>query len=510
MRKKKSAFNMISSIFSYIINIVFTFITQAVLVKLLGIEYSGINGLFTNIITMLSVAELGIGTTIIFKLYEPIAENDKEKIKSWMDFYKTCYRFVAIFITVIGILIIPFVPVIVGKVDIEESIIFLYLIALLDSILSYIMTYKRSLLYADQNSYVINFVHLGYIVTMNITQIIVLLVTKQYILYLIVKLIYRVLENIILNMYVNKKYPFIKESAVPISKLEKKDIFERIKAIFLQKISFVINKGIDNIIISLFLGVSAVGYYNNYNLVALALCNLVFQLVSSMSASVGNLLTEKNNNKSYDIYKKLNMFNSFLSGFIIVGFFSCVDAFVVIWLGKEYLLSLPIVISFGIYIYSDSIRRSITMFKEAAGICREDKYMYVIMTLINLILSIILCRFIGISGVILGTAISYLFLVIYSYPKYIFKPIFQKKTYLYYLENLKYLFVIIISCIISYIMFRIKFDNNIINLLFYGFTSIFEYMIIFIITFRKTDEFKFYYEYFLKIIKKIKRRLKHS
>lgn len=493
---------MISSIGSYLVNILFTFITQAVLIRMLGIEYSGINGLFTNIITMLSVAELGIGTTIIYKLYDPIAKNDKETIKSWMAFYKKCYLYVAFSITIVGLLLIPFVPVIVGTANIKEGIIFLYLISLLDSILSYVMTYKRSLLYADQRSYIINIIHICYVIAMNVSQIIILLLTKDYIIFLLVKLIYRILENIIINIYVNKKYPYILEKYNSISNVDRKDIFERIRAIFLQKISFVVNKGIDNIIISLFLGVSAVGYYNNYNLVVLALCSLIFQLVSSMSASVGNLLTENNKQKNYDVYCKLNMLNSFLSGFVIVGFISCIDAFVKIWLGEKYVLSLLIVVSFGLYIYSDSIRRSITMFKEAAGICKEDKYMYIVMTLINLISSIILCKICGISGVILGTALSYLFLILYSYPKFIFKPIFNKKIQTYYINNLKYFIVILVSCIISFSLTNISFNNKIFNLLFYGLSSIIIYILLFIGVFRKTTELRFYNNYIKRIIKR--------
>ena len=155
MRKKKSLLNIISSLGSYFVTSIFTLITQAFIVKILGIEYSGINGLFTNVITMLSVAELGIGETIIFKLYEPIAKKDTEKIKSWMDFYKLCYRYVAIAVTIIGLLIIPILPVMVGKVSIKDNITLLYLITLIDCIFSYVMTYKRSLLYADQKNYII-------------------------------------------------------------------------------------------------------------------------------------------------------------------------------------------------------------------------------------------------------------------------------------------------------------------------------------------------------------------
>lgn len=494
MRKKKSLLNIISSLGSYFVTSIFTLITQAFIVKILGIEYSGINGLFTNVITMLSVAELGIGETIIFKLYEPIAKKDTEKIKSWMVFYKLCYRYVAIAVTIIGLLIIPILPVMVGKVSIKDNITLLYLITLIDCIFSYVMTYKRSLLYADQKNYVIMNVHMGYMAFMNITQIIVLVLFKDYIIYLSVKIIYRILENLILNIYVNKHYPYIKEKTTPITKEERKDIFERIKAIFLQKISFVINKGIDSIVISIMLGVSAVGYYTNYNLVALAVTGIIYQIISSTCASVGNLLTEKNVEKNYTIYKRINMINSFLTGIFMTGFMCCINPLIIIWVGKKYLLPLGIVISFVIYIYSDSIRRSITIFKEAAGICKEDKKCYIIMALINLIASILLCKYIGISGVILGTAISYLYLIIYSYPKYIFKPLFKKDYKYYHIENINYLISSIISIILSYIIInQITISNVFINLIINGIISVGIFSIIFILFFYKSEEYKYYY-----------------
>lgn len=507
MRKKKSIYNIIASLGTYIVSMLFNFVTQALIIKILGIEYSGVNGLFTNIITMLSVAELGIGTTIIFKLYKPIAEDNIEEIKSWMKFYKICYRIVAIVVTIVGILIIPIVPIIVGEVTILENVITLYLISLLDTILSYIMTYKRSLLYADQKNYIINVIHIGYTIFMNVTQIIFLLITKNYIIFLCIKLIYRLIENCIINLYVNKNYSYIKEKATDISKENKKDVWQRIKAIFLQKISFVINKGIDSITISYFLGVTSVGYYTNYNLIATTISGIIYQVISGFCASIGNLLTERNFEKNYNIYKKINMINSFITGIAVIGFCSCIQPFISLWLGDEYLLSEITIYSFAIYIYADSIRRAITIYKEAAGICKEDQWAYVIMALTNLVISVILCKSIGIPGVILGTAISYLFLIIYSYPKYIFKPLFKKKIYCYYYEMIKYLIVIIISAIICFfVLENVVINNSIIQFLVNAIISISIYSILFVILFFNTNELKYFMDILKGMIKKSKMR----
>ena len=504
MRKKSSLYNILGSMLAYFTAMLFNFITQATVIKVLGVEYSGVNGLFTNILTMLSIAELGIGTTIIYKLYDPISKKDKEKIKSWMHFYKICYRYVAVFVTLVGVSLIPLIPMIVGKVSISDNILILYIISLFDTVVSYVMTYKRSILYADQKNYIINVVHTGYTVFMNLTQIMILYITKNYFAFLVVKLIYRIFENIIINLYINKHYLYINEKCIDINKEEKKDVINRIKAIFLQKVSFVVNKGIDNITISMFLGVTAVGYYTNYNLIATAIAGIIFQIVSGMTASVGDLLTENNSDKSYSVYKKINMFNSVLTCLGIVGFVCCIEPFVKVWIGKEYLMSNIVVLSFALYIYSDSIRRSITIYKEAAGICKEDQYMYIWMTFINLIFSIFLCKLIGVSGVILGTALSYLFLIFYSYPKYIFKNLFKVNVLEYYKLTFKYILYIVCSSIISYFICQfILIDNALLQLILNIIVSVSITIIIFIILFCKTSEFKYYFNLIINIIKKL-------
>lgn len=503
MRKKRSIFNIIGSLGSYFISTIFTFITQMVIIKILGVEYSGVNGLFTNILTMLSIAELGIGTTIIYKLYEPLANHDVENIKSWMQFYKLCYRVVAVLVLIVGVVLLPLVPRIVGQVSISEDIKILYFISLLDTVFSYTMTYKRSLIYADQKNYIINIVHIGYTIFMNITQIVTLILFKNYIIFLLVKILYRLLENIILNIYANKKYPYINEQYIKLPKKEVKDVFDRVKAMFLQKISYVVNKGIDSVVITMNLGVIASGYYANYTLIVNALTAIIFQVVSSLTASVGNLLTEKNQKKSYQIYKKINMLDSFLTAIGICGFLSVINDFITIWIGSEYILNVYITISFAIYIYSDSIRRTMTLFKDSAGICKEDKNTYIVMALINLITSIILCKKIGISGVIIGTAISYIYLILYSYPKYVFKPLFNKESKFYYEENLKYVIFIFVSAILSFLIgYKLQFTNLIVAILFKGLFSVGITCLIFTLFFYRSNEFKYFKDIFLKMLKK--------
>ncbi|MBR3490121.1 MAG: hypothetical protein IKH36_01400 [Bacilli bacterium] len=493
MRQKKSFYNMIGAMASYLVSIIVSFVSQLFIVKVMGIEYSGINGLFTNIITILSVAELGIGETIIFKLYEPLAKGDYKKVSAWLCYYKKCYMYIFFIVIVIGLIICPIVPIIVGRVNFSENIYLMYLIVLLDAAFSYLFSYKRSLIFADQRNYIINIIHIIYIFFMNLFQIAVLILTHNFYLFLLIKVIFRILQNALITIVANLKYKYINEGTQQIDAKEKKDILNRIKAIMFQKVSFVINKGIDNILISIMIGIKTVGYYSNYFLIVGAVTSVVYQLISSFSASIGNLLTENNKEKSYNIYKKINMLNSFITILCITLFSNLITPFITIWIGEEYLLHNMIIVSFSLYIYCDSIRRSITIFKEASGICIEDRYMYLYMTIINLVTSVMLCYFIGIDGVVLGTCIGYLFLILFSYPKYIFKPVFGKKTLDYYKMNLKYFICLVIIFLINWLIVQnFSISNNYFQLMVNAFIAITTTVIFFSICFCKTEEIKFY------------------
>ena len=189
MRSQNSIKNTIVSMIMSIVTILIGLVTQKIFIKMLGTEYLGLNGLFTNILSMLAIAELGIGSAIIYSLYKPIAQNDKEKIKSLIEFYKKSYRAIALVVTIIGICVVPFLKIIVGETYIQENITFLYILFLFDTVVSYLLTYKRSVLYANQKTYIINIIHILYLLLMNTLQVIILITTKNYIMYLIIKII---------------------------------------------------------------------------------------------------------------------------------------------------------------------------------------------------------------------------------------------------------------------------------------------------------------------------------
>ena len=493
MRSTNSIKNAITAVASNIVSILIGIVSQAIFIKTLGAEYLGINGLFTNIVSMLGIVELGIGSAIIYNLYEPIAKKDKEKIKSLMNFYKKSYRVIAVIVFTIGMMIIPFLKNIVGQISININIEFIYSLFIIDVVASYLLTYKRSILYANQKTYITNIVHIGYLIVMNTLQIFILLIAKSFVAYLIIKIICRVLENVVITIIANKNYPYIKEKdAKKIDEKTTKDIVKKVKGLIFHKVGSFVVLGTDNIIISKFLGVVTVGLYSNYNMIIQAVSNLFLQAFDSLTASVGNLLVEKNHRKSYEIYKNMLMINSILFTFAATEIICLIEPFIRIWIGEQYILSKVVLIILIINFYIQGMRKTCLVFKMAAGVFHEDRYFPIMESIINIVASVVLVKIIGLPGVFLGTIISALPVILISYPKYVYIPLFKKSFWNYIKENLYYYVLAFLT--ISVAMFAtnlIDVTNLIIKLIVNAIISTMIFVIMQYIFFHKKSEYKY-------------------
>ena len=406
MRIKNSMRNMITSISSNIVTIIIGLLAQAIFIKIMGIEYLGLNGLFTNIISMLGIVELGIGSAIIYNLYKPIAINDVETIKSLMNFYKKSYNIIGIVVLTIGLIIIPFLPLIIEDVTVKINVPLIYILFLLDIVFSYFLSYKRSILYASQKNYLINLIHIGYTILLNIGQLLMLFYTKNYYLYLIVKIIVRIIENLIITYIVNKEYSYLKEDAKKLDPTIEKDIIKKVKALFFHKIGGFVVLGTDNIIISKFLGLVSVGLYSNYYMIINAVQTLFSQALVALTPSVGNLLVKENKNKTFEVFKKIRFMNFWIATFTSVCILNMMQQFITIWIGEEYLLDDIVLIVLVFNLFQKLMRSTYQTFKEAAGIYYEDRFVPLLESLINIIVSIIGVKLIGLAGVFIGTIIS--------------------------------------------------------------------------------------------------------
>ena len=507
MRTVYSVKNSITQFISNIVMLVTLFIAQSMFIRILGIEYNGLNGLFTNILTILNLFELGIGSSITYNLYKYIKNNDKETITLIMNYYKKAYYCIAILIFIIGLLIVPFLKYITKDVTIDINLYIVYILSLLGTVSSYLLSYKRNLLYANQRNYIINIIDVIYVIVLNILQILIIYITKNYYLYLIIKIVCVILENIIISIKVNKDYPYILDKNVKeLDKDIKESIISRVKALMIHKTSGAVTNGTDNIIISTFLGITTVGLYTNYYYIINSVKKIFLGIINSTGASVGNLLVENNKDKNYTTYKKIRFLNYWIATFTSVSLLLLTEPFISIWIGSEYILDTTVLIVLVINYFQAMMKTTYHTFREAAGIWIEDKYVPIIQILINIVSSIILLKLIGLAGIFLGTIISSLAMWIYSYPKFLYTKLFNKKVIDYFKEILRSIFIFSLIIIASYIIANsITINNVFIKLLINSLISIIIPNIIMYLLFRKTTEYKYYKELIKKGINKSKK-----
>ena len=450
--KSKTLKNSLFAIATNISNILISFFAQRIFLNILNAEYLGLNGLFSNIISMLAIFELGIGSAITFSLYKPLVKDDKPTIKALINFYKKAYRIIAIIVTIAGVGITPFLPFLIKEVTIDINIYIVYLTFVADVVCSYLLTYRRCILYADQKNYQINIIHIGYLIVMNALQLGILALTKNYYLYLGIKIIMRIVENLVIHLVLRKQYPYLNN--LNNAKLDKKieaDIFKKIKALLFHKIGTFIVLGSDNLIISKFIGLVEVGLYSNYYLVINAANQLVGQAITALTPTIGHKLALEKSEKTYGAFKKTRFAGFILACFISVGFFCCIQPFVRVWLGEQYLLSMLTVAVLSFNMFQKLQRYAYSTFKEAAGIYHEDRFIPLIESVLNIVASIVLLRFFGIAGVFIGTIISGLALWCYSYPRFVYKNLFKRSYWQYARETLGYIAVFVLSAGLSYL-----------------------------------------------------------
>ncbi len=505
-RKKSSFKNMITAVSSNVLTIIVGLVAQAVFIKILGSEYLGLNGLFSNVISMLGIVELGMGSAIIYNMYKPIAENDHEKIKSLMQFYKKSYRIITLIISIIGIMIIPFIKYIVDieSVTVGINVYLVYILFLLETICSYILSYKRSMLYADQKEYITNIIHMGYTILVNTMQLTFLYFTHDYYLYLIIKVMMRLVENIVISSYVNRRYSYLLDNNVTkLDSKTEKDIFQKIRALFFHKIGTFIVSGTDNIIISKYLGLVTVGLYSNYYMIINAVQTVINHIIQATRASVGNLLVTESKTKQFDVFNKIRFVNFWISCFSSICIFVIMDSFITIWIGYKFVLPTKVLLVLVINFFIVSSRSTYGAFKEAAGIFYEDRFVPIIESLLNIVLSIIFVKKFGLMGVFMGTIGSGLVLWCYSYPKYVYNKLFGGKIYDYIKETIYYFIIFILIAGFTYsLAILISFDNVYLQFISNVLIALIVPNVIMLLLFSKDESFK----YFINMLKGLKKR----
>lgn len=493
MRTKNSIKNTIVSFSSNLLTIIIGLIAQGIFIKILGSEYLGINGLFSNIISMLGIVELGVGSAIIYHLYKPIVEEDIKKVKALMNFYKKCYTIIALIILTIGLMITPYLNLFIEEVTIDINISLVYILFIIEIVCSYLLSYKRSIINANQKNYLVNFIHIGYLVILNILEIIILVLTKNYYLYLGIKIVMRILENVGVTLLANKLYPYLKHNNEKLDENTKKDIFQKVKALFFHKVGGFIVLGTDNIIISKFIGIIEVGLYSNYYMIIDAVEKLFGQVIRVITPSVGNMLVKESSEKSFEIFKRVRFLNFWIATFSGISLLVVMNSFITVWIGSKYLLATCVLIVLVLNYYAKSMRSCHMIFKEAAGIYYEDRYIPLLESVLNIVASLILLKYFGLAGIFMGTIISSLALYCISYPKYVYKKLFNRSYLNYTKETLGYLSIFIVLAVITFKISRLIVINNaFLSLIINCLIAVVIPNLVLLIIFWHTDNFKYY------------------
>jgi len=443
--------NSASALLSNAVSILTKFVVQKVFIDALGIEYLGLNGILTNIVAALNIVELGISTAIIYNLYEPLRNHKTEVIKSLLRFYKKAYNIVALLTAVIGVALMPFLHFIIHDAIPDTNIYIAYVLVLSSSVISYFLSYRQSLLYASQKGYVITNVQTISSILIAGMQILLLTLTKNFYLYLVVKILVQLLQNIFLHKIAEKRYPSLcRKNASKLERQIEKDIFQKMRALFMHKIGSFIVFSTDNIVISAFINVVTVGLYSNYSMIISALETLFSKAIKALTPTVGDMLVDRDYIKNYKTFKRVRNVNFVIALMSSASVMLFADLFVEIWLGGEYILP-----EFTVYIlvlvhFQKMMRESFSVFKEAAGIFYEDRFVPLIESLINIVVSVILVQVMGLSGVFVGTFLSSLVLWFYSYPRFVYRRLFRRSYWQYAIEILLgcLIFAVVIAMIL--------------------------------------------------------------
>lgn len=443
-RTKNTGKNVVSGIANKLILLVLSFISRKLFVQYIGVEYLGINGLFSNVLQLLSLADLGFGVAMAYSYYKPLAENDKERLSGLTSFYKRIYSGIAVAVACIGLLLIPFLKYLVNMEQNIPHLYLIYIISLGNTVVSYLFVYKSAIITADQKSYLVNKVSIYINFIKLFIQCVLMYLTHNYFAYIGMEVVATISNNLVISFTAEKLYPYIKKRG-ELSSEEKMDILQNMKSVFIYKVSAAIMSGTDSIIMSKIVGTIVVGFYSNYLIILNQLSAFVQIIFSSLTASVGNLLTENKVDRNYEIFKIMQMMSHWISAVVVTAILILIQDFISLWLGTEYLMSDRMVWAIAVNIYFSIAMQPIWSYREASGLYRKTKYIMLLTAVLNIVLSIVLGIKWGAEGIIIATVISRLLTYFWYEPFIIYKSYFNKKSISYYIDFVISIAIVIVS-----------------------------------------------------------------
>lgn len=490
----------------YVLKMILQFVNRSILIYFVGSYYVGINAVLTNVIGILSLAELGIGASIVYSLYKPIAENDYQKINAYMLLYKKTYRYIALAILMIGLGLLPFLPKFFQESELSLELLFIYLLFLTQSIVPYLLfSYKRSLLLAYQKNYLLSTFDFVVLLIISVLQWGILLLTGNFIFFLVVNIVFILISNILISYVSDYYFPLKQYGASTLSKEDIGTLKKNISGNFIANLAEKVVYGTDSLLISMFSGVTQVAIYSNYTLITSGLMTLSAQALSSNNSIVGNLIHTASRDTVYDYFKKFHYIN-FVSAYLLsLGVLTSINPIIYLWLGKDYLMDRMVVLFLSIYVFLHVYRQAGFVFYSAYGLFWESRYKPLAEAIINLLLSIIFIRNfnLGILGVLLGTICSTLLTNTWFEPYIIFKYGLKRPIKSYFKTVLAHFILYALSIFAFYqLTVFIPMEPSIFESIAVIVLTLFIVVLVHIVIFSRTEEFRLFVQIFGKLMRK--------
>ena len=506
-RTQNSFFNYLTDQISTVLVILLNFITRSVFIRYLGTSFLGIEGIFTNILSMLSLAELGFGSAIVFKLYKPIEEKDFHRIRVLLKLYRQVYRVVGFVVVALGLCLIPFLPKLVKDYDTFAALglnpIVIFSLYLFNTASSYwVFAYKTAFVQANQKTYMLTVIGYAVSILNSVSQILALVLTRNFYIYLAVQISFVVIRNLVWAFVCDRKFPYAKEKVEEsVSKEERKAFRKDCSALFLYRISNVMIGGSDNIVLSAILGLNAVGLYYNYTTVKNSVDSILYSFLRSIQASLGSIYSTGNLEWSRLIFRVVNLFTVWIYGVGGIGVAVLLNEFITLWVGPDFVVTswmvngreimTPVAILMGIELYTTGQKYYCGSFRNAMGLFQELKYRPLVSVLVNLTFSILLVPRIGIAGCVVSTIIAAMTVNLIVDPLIIHKHALRQSPKRYFIRNILYKLVMGTSgVIVWFVCGRIPVPG-ILGFVIRGMVCVALPSLIFSLCFFRTQEYRF-------------------
>lgn len=510
-RTDSSIKNLTAAMVGQMLGIAISLVSRAVFLHCLNAEYLGLNGLFTNVLAVFSLVELGIGPAMNFILYRPLAENDVPRIQALMAFYRKAYIAIGCAIALLGLLFTPFYTVLMDEVPDIPNLTLVYWLFTANTAISYFYSYKRALIICEEKRYIATIYRYGFYFALNVAQVIALLATGNYILYLVLQLLFTFLENVSISRKADRMHPYLREQAA--SGLPRETVAEIRKnsgAMIFHKIGGMVVTSTDNLLLSRFIGVAAVGLYSNYFLILDALDKIISQVFTSAAASVGNLnatSARAEPERLLRTFDRMFFVNAWIYGFCACCLWVLFNPFIALWLGKELLFDRFTVLIIVINFYLTGMRKSALTFREATGAFYYDRYKPLLEALINLVASIWLAKRMGTAGVFLGTIISTMATCIWVEPHVLYKYVFHASARSYALRFAVYTAISLAACVATaYVSSLVALANAYLGFLLKMLICLVVPNLIFLCCYHRTESFHFALKFLRRLGGKLLRR----